>query len=168
MQRFATGQEATLTLRPDQPVYCFRPQVLAEDAQRFMALFPGKTAYAVKTNGEPMVIETLLAAGIGAFDVASPGEIEAVRSPHGLGPTAGEQRRSEQGRGRGDAKRAAQCLAPAVAPGDNLADRGTAGRAQRLIVVGLESLGPVAEIVLFRHMRSLSKVGTRTELRVGR
>jgi ornithine decarboxylase len=80
MQRFDTARDATLTLRPDEPVYCFRPQVLVADARRFMDLFPGKTAYAVKTNGEPMVLETLAENGIKAFDVASPGEFEAVRA----------------------------------------------------------------------------------------
>ncbi len=79
MQKFHTAEEAALKLRPDQPVYCFRPKVLIEDARRFQALFPGKTAYAVKTNGEPMVVETLLKAGVTAFDVASPAEIDTVR-----------------------------------------------------------------------------------------
>ena len=59
MVRFEAARDAALTLRPDEPVYCFRPHVLAADARRFMALFPGKTAYAVKTNGEPMVLATL-------------------------------------------------------------------------------------------------------------
>lgn len=80
MQRFATGTEAALALRPDHPLYCFRPQVLIEDARRFMGLFPGETAYAVKTNGEPMVLETLVKAGVKIFDVASPGEFAAVRA----------------------------------------------------------------------------------------
>ena len=44
-----------------------------------MQAFPGKTAYAVKTNGEPFVLETLAEAGVRAFDVASPGEFAAVR-----------------------------------------------------------------------------------------
>jgi ornithine decarboxylase len=79
MQNFKTAEEAALTLRPDQPVYCFRPQVLTADARQFMSMFPGKTAYAVKTNGEPMVVETLVKAGVKAFDVASPAEIETVR-----------------------------------------------------------------------------------------
>lgn len=79
MEKFQTAVDAAMTLRPDEPVYCFRPQVLAEDARQFMGLFPGKTAYAVKTNGEDMVIRTLLDAGVTAFDVASPSEIEAVR-----------------------------------------------------------------------------------------
>jgi len=68
-----------LALRPDVPVYCFRPSVLAADARAFMAAFPGKTAYAVKTNGEPFVLKTLADVGIRAFDVASPGEFAAVR-----------------------------------------------------------------------------------------
>ncbi|MDR6633052.1 ornithine decarboxylase [Phyllobacterium sp. 1468] len=79
MQRFASAREAALTLRPDQPVYCFRPQVLIDDAHRFMKMFPGETAYAVKTNGENLVLETLARNGITVFDVASPGEFEAVR-----------------------------------------------------------------------------------------
>jgi ornithine decarboxylase len=79
MQKFESGQAAALSLRPDQPVYCFRPGVLAAEAAGFRARFPGKTAYAVKTNSEPMVIETLVKAGIDAFDVASPAEFAAVR-----------------------------------------------------------------------------------------
>lgn len=79
MQSYRTAEEAALSLRPDHPVYCFRPQVLAADAKWFMSQFSGKTAYAVKTNGEPIVIEKLVEAGISAFDVASPGEIETVR-----------------------------------------------------------------------------------------
>ncbi len=83
MQRFSTGTEAALALRPDAPLYCFRPSVLRADARRFMALFPGETAYAVKTNGEPMVLSTLVEAGVRTFDVASPGEFEAVRAASG-------------------------------------------------------------------------------------
>jgi ornithine decarboxylase len=80
MQRFENAREAALAMRPDDPVYCFRPEVLKADARQFMDMFPGKTAYAVKTNGEPMVLKTLLEAGVTAFDVASPGEFAAVRA----------------------------------------------------------------------------------------
>lgn len=80
MQRFDTARQAALALRPDEPVYCFRPQVLTADANAFMTMFPGKTAYAVKTNGEPMVLEALSRCGIGTFDVASPAEFAAVRA----------------------------------------------------------------------------------------
>ena len=80
IRRFDTGQEAALALRPDVPVYCFRPGVLRADAEAFMAAFPGKTAYAVKTNGEPFVLSVLAGMGVRAFDVASPGEFAAVRA----------------------------------------------------------------------------------------
>lgn len=76
---FLTAKDAALALRPDEPVYGFRPAVLREDARAFMREFPGKTAYAVKTNGEPMVLKQLVEAGISAFDVASPAEFAAVR-----------------------------------------------------------------------------------------
>ncbi|MGI6856837.1 alanine racemase [Mesorhizobium sp. 1B3] len=80
MQRFENAREAALALRPDEPVYGFRPEVLKADARNFMAMFPGKTAYAVKTNGEELVLRTLVEAGVTAFDVASPGEFAAVRA----------------------------------------------------------------------------------------
>jgi ornithine decarboxylase len=80
MQRFDTARDVALTLRPDRPVYCFRPEVLKADARRFTGLFPGKTAYAVKTNGEAMVLKAVSEAGISAFDVASPAEFAAVRA----------------------------------------------------------------------------------------
>ena len=79
MQRFENARAAAHQLRPDDPVYCFRPEVLKQDCRRFMEMFPGKTAYAVKTNGERLVLKTLVEAGVNAFDVASPGEFEAVR-----------------------------------------------------------------------------------------
>ena len=80
MERFETAREAAYALRPDQPVYCFRPAVLRADARMFMDAFPGKTAYAVKTNGEPMVLDTLAKAGVTCFDVASPAECAAVKA----------------------------------------------------------------------------------------
>ena len=80
MQRFENASEAALALRPDDPVYCFRPRVLKDDCRAFMEMFPGKTAYAVKTNGEPMVLKALAEAGVTCFDVASPQEIADVRA----------------------------------------------------------------------------------------
>ena len=79
MQRFENAREAALALRPDAPVYCFRPEVLKADARSFMEMFPGRTAYAVKTNGERIVLKALVEAGVTMFDVASPGEFAAVR-----------------------------------------------------------------------------------------
>ena len=75
---FPNGQTAASALKPDAPLYCFRPLVLTEDAQHFLKLFPGTTAYAVKTNPDLRVLATLVEAGVKAFDVASPAECEAV------------------------------------------------------------------------------------------
>jgi ornithine decarboxylase len=80
MDRFETARDVAYALRPDTPVYCFRPEVLAADARAFKTAFPGKTAYAVKTNGEAMVLDVLARAGIDCFDVASPAEFAAVRA----------------------------------------------------------------------------------------
>lgn len=80
IDKFESGHAAALALRPDDPVYCFRPAVLAADTKAFINAFPGKTAYAVKTNGEAFVLKALVDAGISAFDVASPGEFAAVRA----------------------------------------------------------------------------------------
>jgi ornithine decarboxylase len=79
MDKFTTGREAALALRPDRPVYGFRPSVLTQDTRAFLDAFRGQTAYAVKTNGEDMVLKTISEAGVKAFDVASPAEFAAAR-----------------------------------------------------------------------------------------
>ncbi len=80
MDLFPSARTAALALRPDQPVYCFCPSVLEADTRQFIAAFRGRTAYAVKTNGEPFVLETVARAGVDAFDVASPDEFRAARA----------------------------------------------------------------------------------------
>ncbi len=70
---------------PEQPVLYFAPAVLQDTARRFIAGFDGLVSYAVKANDAPEVIENLMAAGVSAFDVASPAEIARVR---GLSATA--------------------------------------------------------------------------------
>lgn len=80
MDCYPSAREMALALRPDQSIYCFHPEVLAADAKAFVKGFPGKTAYAVKTNGEPFVLDVLAKTGISCFDVASPAEFAAVRA----------------------------------------------------------------------------------------
>lgn len=73
--------EACLTrTRPDHPVLFFSPRALQASARRFRAGFPGLVTYAVKANPLPAVMDNLAAAGIGAFDVASPEEMEVARA----------------------------------------------------------------------------------------
>jgi ornithine decarboxylase len=80
MSQFKTARDMALALRPDESVYCFRRGVLEADARAFVSSFPGKTAYAVKTNGEPFVLKALAGVGIDCFDVASPAEFAAARA----------------------------------------------------------------------------------------
>ncbi|WP_135501331.1 type III PLP-dependent enzyme [Roseovarius aestuariivivens] len=65
--------------RPDRAVLYLSPAVLHDTARRFTDGFPGLVTYAVKANPHEAVLANLLAAGITAFDVASPAEMQAVR-----------------------------------------------------------------------------------------
>lgn len=64
---------------PDEPVLFFSPAALQARAAEFRAGFPGLVTYAVKANPDEAVIGNLAAAGVTAFDVASPAEIALVR-----------------------------------------------------------------------------------------
>ncbi len=78
-RRFRTVEELAETLSPEQPVYCFRPSVVVDQARAFLTGFPGRVMYAVKSNPHPAVLEWLHDAGIRDFDIASPGEMELIR-----------------------------------------------------------------------------------------
>ncbi|OIP84605.1 MAG: ornithine decarboxylase [Rhodobacterales bacterium CG2_30_65_12] len=83
MSRFpevwASPEEHLRAAQPQGPVFYFAPEVLARTARRFRAGFDGLVSYAVKANPERAVLENLVAAGITAFDVASPAEIALIR-----------------------------------------------------------------------------------------
>ncbi|SNS02976.1 type III PLP-dependent enzyme [Antarctobacter heliothermus] len=64
---------------PDEPVLFFDPARLRATAALFMAHFPGEVTYAVKANPDSAVLDGLVAAGMAAFDVASPEEMALVR-----------------------------------------------------------------------------------------
>ncbi|PKU24002.1 type III PLP-dependent enzyme [Telmatospirillum siberiense] len=74
-----------LTERPDDPLHCLRPRVLAESAARFVELFSGDVLYAVKCNPQPAVLRALWKGGLRHFDAASLNEVRLVR---GLFPAA--------------------------------------------------------------------------------
>ncbi len=65
---------------PRAPVFYMRPDLLQATARRFRRGFAGLVTYAVKANDAPVVLENLVAAGIGAFDMASVAEMERVRA----------------------------------------------------------------------------------------
>ncbi len=67
---FKTVEELAEMLAPEQPVYCFRPGVVAEQARAFLTRFPGRVMFAVKSNPHPAMLEWLHDAGIRDFDTA--------------------------------------------------------------------------------------------------
>lgn len=77
-RHFNTVEQLARTLAPEEPVYCFRPSVLAEQARAFLTQVPGRVLFAVKSNPHPAVLDWLHDAGIRDFDTASPGEMELV------------------------------------------------------------------------------------------
>jgi len=76
--RFPDVRSLVEAWKPDYPVYCLRPKVIAESAKNFISLFPGTVMYAVKCNPHPVVMDTLYQAGIKHFDVASISEVKQV------------------------------------------------------------------------------------------
>ncbi|HEY1071629.1 MAG TPA: type III PLP-dependent enzyme, partial [Brevundimonas sp.] len=65
---------------PERPVALVRPRSVSVAARWFQDNLKADVFYAVKANPSRWVIETLVEAGVNAFDVASLAEIELVRS----------------------------------------------------------------------------------------
>ena len=79
MQKFSDVNELVNTLKPEEPVYCIRPNSIKKSVEFFKNKFPGKVLYAVKTNPEEKVIKIISDSGIENFDVASLNEVKLVR-----------------------------------------------------------------------------------------
>lgn len=78
MAKFATVFELVAQEQPNVPVHILRPHVITTAAKWFLKNFPGKVVYAVKTNPEAEVLNTLHSAGVRHFDVASLFEIKQI------------------------------------------------------------------------------------------
>lgn len=76
--RFRTVADVVRALTPSYPVYCLRPDVLRQTAERFQSLFPGTVLYAVKCNPHPRVLDAIYGAGVRHFDTASLPEIAQI------------------------------------------------------------------------------------------
>ncbi len=80
MQKFTDVNKLVNTLKPDNPVYCIRPESIKTSTQFFKNNFPGKVLYAVKTNPNKEVLKHILNNGITNFDAASVNEIKLIKS----------------------------------------------------------------------------------------
>ncbi|WP_428484491.1 type III PLP-dependent enzyme [Rhodopila sp.] len=65
--------------RPEEPMHCLRPTVVAGTARAFVQAFPGDVLYAVKCNADPAVLRALHDGGVRHFDCASLPEVRLVR-----------------------------------------------------------------------------------------
>lgn len=71
--------------KPLNPLFAFRPHLVRQAVRYFKKYSAAKILYAVKTNSERHVLETLIEEGVTAFDVASIAEVQLV---HALLPEA--------------------------------------------------------------------------------
>ena len=79
MQKFSDVNELVDTLKPEEPVYCIRPNSIKKSVEFFKNKFPGKVLYAVKTNPDEKVLKIINDSGVQNFDVASINEVKLVR-----------------------------------------------------------------------------------------
>ena len=79
MEKFKSVDELVKQLKPTEPVYCIRRKSIQLSSKFFRNKFRGKILYAVKTNPNPIVLQTIVESGINNFDIASIKEIEAIR-----------------------------------------------------------------------------------------
>jgi len=70
---------SVLALRPEDPLHCIRPAVIAGSARAFVQAFNGDVLYAVKCNPEPAVLRAVWEGGVRHFDCASISEVSLVR-----------------------------------------------------------------------------------------
>ncbi len=66
-------------LRPEEPLHCIRPAVIAASSRAFVHAFNGDVLYAVKCNPEPAVLRAVWEGGVRDFDCASIAEVTLVR-----------------------------------------------------------------------------------------
>ena len=84
LPRASSVESFVKATRPSYSVHCMHPEKLRQAARMFVENFPGHSLYAIKSNPDPYVLDSLHKAGIEHFDVASLGEVKLIRTmfPH--------------------------------------------------------------------------------------
>lgn len=77
---WSTPADYLRSFRPEGAILFLDTAKLAEKVKAFETGFNGLTTYAVKANPDPKLIRKLAGLGVSGFDVASPQEIELVRT----------------------------------------------------------------------------------------
>jgi len=78
-RRLPTVDQVVAEDRPEEPMHCLRPTLVADTARAFVEAFPGDVLYAVKCNPDPAVLRALHVGGVRHFDCASLPEVRLVR-----------------------------------------------------------------------------------------
>lgn len=78
--RFTSLQQVVREIRPTRPLYVIYPEIIEAAARQFVAAFPGKTLYAIKTNPEVEALDAISQGGVKAYDVASLEEVIRIKS----------------------------------------------------------------------------------------
>ncbi len=78
--RLRSAVHAANLLRPVDPLVVLHRSETIRQARNLVRTFPGDVAYAVKAADDPRILSWIGAGGIHHWDVASIGEIRAVRS----------------------------------------------------------------------------------------
>ena len=79
MQKFSSVDELVNIVRPVDPVYCIRSNLIKTACNWFKSSFPGHVLYAIKTNPSEKIIKYIGESGIDRFDVASINEIKLIK-----------------------------------------------------------------------------------------
>jgi len=80
MQKFNSVDELVNNIKPEEPIYCIRPNSIKLACEWFKEKFPGNVLYAVKTNPNEDVIKCIGESGVNKFDVASINEIKLIKN----------------------------------------------------------------------------------------
>ena len=80
MANYKDAAHLVASTEPADPVFCIRPAAAQKAAQWFAEHFPGAVFYAVKANPSVWLLQTLYAAGVSKFEVASITEVRLIRS----------------------------------------------------------------------------------------
>ena len=79
MQKFSSVDELVNIVRPVDPVYCIRSNLIKTACNWVKSSFPGHVLYAIKTNPSEKIIKYIGESGIDRFDVASINEIKLIK-----------------------------------------------------------------------------------------
>ena len=76
---YSTVADVIRSKKPAQPILCFNPQKIYDNAAIFLDGFPGTVGWAVKCNPDREIVKAVVKGGITHFDVASGDEIDLIK-----------------------------------------------------------------------------------------